>query len=226
MIIADYARTIPIVANSCKKAYVDWTPIKGTVPSWENSNKLILKNEPSIYSPYADGMKTGYTSEAGSSVVASATIEGHTFIAVVMNGLTLYTKYDDCNLLFKKAFELYDLEYLFGEEYIEKGPVEESSSEEESGDASYEDSENSEDEDEDSYEDEDDSEDDNEDSYEDEDDSEDDDDDSYEDEDDSENEDEDSYEDEDYSENEDEDSYENEDDSEDDNEDFYEDDEE
>ena len=114
MIIADYARTIPIVAKSCAKAYVDWKPIKGSVPSWENSNKLILPNETGIYSPYCDGMKTGYTSEAGSSVVASATMEGHTFIAVVMNAQTLYTKYNDCNALFKKAFELYSLEYTYG----------------------------------------------------------------------------------------------------------------
>ena len=59
-------------------------------------------------------MKTGFTDQAGTSVVASATMEGHTFIAVVMNGQTLYTKYDDCNTLFEKAFKLYDLEYTTG----------------------------------------------------------------------------------------------------------------
>ena len=109
-VIGDYAKTVPIVRNSCAKPYVEWELLSGGFISWTNSNKLILENS-GFYSKYNDGLKTGFTDEAGTSVVASATMEGHTFIAVAMNGYTLYTKYQDCNTLFRKAFELYDLEF-------------------------------------------------------------------------------------------------------------------
>ena len=109
-VIGDYARTIPIVRNSCAKPYVEWKLVKGGTMCWTNSNKLILEGS-GFYSKYNDGLKTGFTDEAGTSVVASATMNGHTFIAVAMNGYTLYTKYEDCNTMFKKAFELYGLKF-------------------------------------------------------------------------------------------------------------------
>ena len=115
-VIGDFAKTIPIVRDSCAKAYVEWDLIKGGTISWTNSNKLILSGS-GYYSKYSDGMKTGFTDEAGTSVVASATMEGHTFIAVAMNGYTLYTKYEDCNTMFKKAFELYGLNFTTENDY-------------------------------------------------------------------------------------------------------------
>lgn len=134
--IAAYARTIPLIKNSCSKSYVEWELIKdddekeikkeideddeeiyedGEIRdkiAWYNSNKLILGDSGS-YSKYADGMKTGFTDEAGSSVVASATIDNHTLIAVVMNGKTLYSKYNDANLLFSYGFDIYNKNYTF-----------------------------------------------------------------------------------------------------------------
>ena len=82
---------------------------------WTNSNRLILPDSES-YSKYCDGMKTGFTDEAGTSVVASATMEGHTFIAAIMFGETLYKKYDDANILFKEGFKLYGLNYTYSNE--------------------------------------------------------------------------------------------------------------
>lgn len=111
--IAVYARTVPIVKNSVKKAYAEWTLKDGATVAWYNSNQLLLGNS-GLYSKYVDGMKTGFTDEAGSSVVASATMSGHTLIAVVMNGETLYKKYEDANLLFKAGFDLYNLDYTYG----------------------------------------------------------------------------------------------------------------
>ena len=85
----------------------DW---HGTIISWWNSNALI-KSDNEMFSKYCDGIKTGFTDEAGSSVVASATIEGHTLIASVMKGNTLYTKYEDAHKLFKAGFDVYGLKY-------------------------------------------------------------------------------------------------------------------
>ena len=113
MIIGDYAKTIPLIKKSCAKPSAEWKLVSGGTLAWQNSNKLILWGSEG-YSKYCDGMKTGFTDQAGTSVVASATMEGHTFIAVVMNAQNLSTKYEDCNTLFEKAFKLYDLKYTTG----------------------------------------------------------------------------------------------------------------
>ena len=113
MIIGDYARSIDLIRKSCAKPAAEWKLVKGGTLAWQNSNKLIQWGAEG-YSKYCDGMKTGFTDQAGTSVVASATMEGHTFIAVVMNAQTLATKYEDCNMLFEKAFKLYDLKYTTG----------------------------------------------------------------------------------------------------------------
>lgn len=81
---------------------------------WYNSNKLI-RWDSGFYSKYCDGIKTGFTDQAGTSVVASATMDGHTFIVAVMNAETLYTKYEDCHKMFTYAFELYGKKYTYGD---------------------------------------------------------------------------------------------------------------
>lgn len=142
--IAAYARTVPLIKKSCSKDYAEWElinyhaessqessqeskknqengeeesnePEYGPIVSWYNSNKLI-DDETEVYSKFVDGMKTGFTDEAGSSVVASATVSGHTLIAVVMKGTTVSSKYNDANLLFKYGFDIYHLKYTFHNE--------------------------------------------------------------------------------------------------------------
>lgn len=81
--------------------------------AWFNSNKLI-RWDSGLYSEYCDGIKTGFTDQAGTSVVASATMDGHTFIVAVMNAQNLYTKYEDCHKMFTYAFELYGQKYTYG----------------------------------------------------------------------------------------------------------------
>ncbi len=108
--IATYLRTVPIVKQSASKAYAEWEFLSGGTAVWYNSNKLIL-GDSGYYSPYVDGIKTGFTDEAGTSVVASASMDGHTLIAVVMNADSLYKKYEEAHLLFTSGFNLYNLEY-------------------------------------------------------------------------------------------------------------------
>lgn len=111
---AAYAKSIPLIKKSCAKAHAVWELKSGETLEWYNSNRLILWDS-GQYSEYCDGMKTGFTDEAGTCVIASATMNDHTMIAVVMNSYTLYTKYDDTNRLFKAAFDLYDLNYTYGD---------------------------------------------------------------------------------------------------------------
>ena len=113
--IGNYAKSIPIIANSCAKESADWELISGQKISWSNSNAILHKDS-EHYSKYCNGLKTGFTDEAGTSLVASATIDGHTFIIADMRSLSLYCKYDECNIMFKYAFELYGKNYTYGQD--------------------------------------------------------------------------------------------------------------
>ncbi len=130
--ISDHAIAVPIIRRSCSKQYAEWELINGGTIAWQNTNKLILPDS-DVYSRYCNGLKTGFTDEAGSSVIASATIEGHTFIVVAMDGKTVYDKYYDCNRLFEEGFKLYGLKYRAKKSDDDEVEDEESSDTDESG---------------------------------------------------------------------------------------------
>ena len=111
--ISAYAKSVPIIAKSCSTHYAERELVKGGMMYWVNGN-LMLNDYYKCYSKYCDGLKTGFTDKAGSCIVSSATVEGHTMIAVIMNGYDGYAKYDDANLLFRMGFKLYGLPYTSG----------------------------------------------------------------------------------------------------------------
>lgn len=151
--IAAYARSLPLVMNSCKKDHAEWELISNGHESsdedeeesevsvgdddsenlnidsplgfeysdtveWDNTNAMIIPDS-GQYSKFADGMKTGFTDQAGTCVVSSATISGHTIIATVMNATTIYQKYHEANKLFEVGFKLYDMDYTHQDDYLE-----------------------------------------------------------------------------------------------------------
>ncbi len=151
--IAAYARSLPLVMNSCKKDHAEWELISNGHESsdedeeesevsvgdddsenlnvdsplgfeysdtveWDNTNVMIIPDS-GQYSKFADGMKTGFTDQAGTCVVSSATISGHTIIATVMNATTIYQKYHEANKLFEVGFKLYDMDYTHQDDYLE-----------------------------------------------------------------------------------------------------------
>ena len=111
--ITAYAKSVPLIAESCRKHYVECKPVRGDMLYWVNTN-LMLNDYYGCYSPYCDGMKTGFTDEAGPCIISSATMDGHTLIAVLMDGKDGYSKYEEANLLFKNGFALYQLKYTTG----------------------------------------------------------------------------------------------------------------
>jgi D-alanyl-D-alanine carboxypeptidase (penicillin-binding protein 5/6) len=82
-----------------KKKIIDWPGHK-----WDrvmyNHNKLLWRYE------YADGVKTGYTREAGHCLVSSATKDNHRLIAVVLNSKDVYM---DSKQLFDYGFNHFQL---------------------------------------------------------------------------------------------------------------------
>jgi D-alanyl-D-alanine carboxypeptidase (penicillin-binding protein 5/6) len=65
-----------------------------------NHNKLLWRYQ------YADGVKTGYTREAGKCLVASATKDGHRLVTVLFNSKQIY---NDSQILFDYVFTNYQL---------------------------------------------------------------------------------------------------------------------
>jgi len=79
-----------------------------------NHNKLLWRYE------YADGVKTGYTRQAGSCLVASATKDGHRLVSVVFRSKHMY---DDSQALLEYGFDEFRLVKLTGEMFRETAPV-------------------------------------------------------------------------------------------------------
>lgn len=83
-----------------------------------NKNKMLMQYEG------ADGIKTGYTVAAGRCLVASATRNGMTLIAVVLNCSPMYA---DCTSLLDFGFSNYEMseiilpDCVYGSMNIEKG---------------------------------------------------------------------------------------------------------
>ncbi len=87
---------------------------------FKTTNDLLKENNSkaknNYYYPYAIGIKTGYTSEAGSCIVAGAKKDGLEVIAVILGGENteekLSGRYLDCINLFNYAFENYSMKTL------------------------------------------------------------------------------------------------------------------
>jgi D-alanyl-D-alanine carboxypeptidase (penicillin-binding protein 5/6) len=100
-LITRYALHNPVFDTivKTKKKNIEW-PGRDYDKVLFNHNKLLWRYQ------YADGVKTGYTREAGKCLVASATKNGQRLIAVVFNSKLIY---DDSQKLFDYGFTNYQL---------------------------------------------------------------------------------------------------------------------
>ena len=93
---------------------------------FNTTNELLRVNHSNspdnYYYEYATGIKTGYTTEAGSCIVASAEKDGLEVIAVVLGAETTeegYSiRYPDCKTLFNYAFDNYKVEDIVNPEDV------------------------------------------------------------------------------------------------------------
>lgn len=92
------------LADIMRQPEVQTTLLSGQTATWKNTNRLL--HQDNIYT-YADatGMKTGSTDEAGYCLVASATRNGRTAIAVVMGAPTKSGRFEDARGLLDISFQ-------------------------------------------------------------------------------------------------------------------------
>lgn len=79
-----------------------------------NHNKLLWRYQ------YADGVKTGYTRQAGKCLVASASKDGRRLVAVVFHSKTIY---EDCQNLMDYGFDQFRMVSLDEAKFREVVPV-------------------------------------------------------------------------------------------------------
>ena len=104
MKIASYASSFECIRNAYGKHEAEHTFLSGEEYSWENSNPLIDPDS-TYYYPYATGLKTGFTDQAGSCLVASAEKEGVEIIAVALDGLSVDQRNHDLIAMFEAEFQ-------------------------------------------------------------------------------------------------------------------------
>ncbi len=105
------AMEFPEITTASSTITYTVTPENGSpVYTWENNNKFI--NEQSeFYFPYATGLKTGFTDEAGYCYAATASKDGTELIALIFGSETMEDRYRDAKNLFNAVFEPDAIEY-------------------------------------------------------------------------------------------------------------------
>jgi len=89
----------PLIAEIVSKEYRETNIITGQGYYWENGNCLVT-NDNKYFLPFATGLKTGFTDEAGYCMSATAVEGGHDLIAVILHAPTLADRYTDASRLF------------------------------------------------------------------------------------------------------------------------------
>jgi len=102
--IALLTKEYPLISQIVSAPFRETTLISGETRYWENGNLLVLSDS-QYYVPYARGLKTGFTDEAGYSMVATAEKDGHELIAVVLKASSLRGRYTDAANLIYSVFE-------------------------------------------------------------------------------------------------------------------------
>ncbi len=102
--IADHALKQEVIARTVALPTVNVKMLSGESVTWHNSNKLVREDNAFTYAG-ATGLKTGSTDEAGYCLIASATREGQTSIAVVMGAKQENNRWEDASGLLDISFQ-------------------------------------------------------------------------------------------------------------------------
>ncbi len=92
----------PAIAAGAKTLSVQFTAKWGSEKDWKNTN-LILDPESEYYCPYAVGLKTGFTSDAGHCLLSAFSYEGRELIVGVFGCPEMTDRFPDAVKLFNET---------------------------------------------------------------------------------------------------------------------------
>ena len=104
LLIAKNALRFSNIQEIVSKPSDSITLLSGQKFTWKNSNVLLNPNS-GYYFSGANGMKTGYTNEAGYCVIASAKRNGVELLAVIMGGTSDDSRWRDAVSILKEGFQ-------------------------------------------------------------------------------------------------------------------------
>ena len=93
-----------LIARTVATPEVNDRLLSGETVHWQSSNRLIRPDNLYTYEG-ATGMKTGSTKEAGNCLIASATLDGRTCVAVMMGAEKDSDRWDDATGLLDLCFQ-------------------------------------------------------------------------------------------------------------------------
>lgn len=110
-LIGTYALNYPHITDICSKTSYTLHPGQSDQRNFETTNTLIKKSENNYYE-YATGLKTGYTSPAGSCIIATAQKDNMKFLVVILGAPepedNINYRDIDCKTLFDYGFQNYE----------------------------------------------------------------------------------------------------------------------
>lgn len=98
----------------CKDQEIHWIYPKNKKFVFFNTNHLLWTY------PYANGIKTGYTEEAGGCLAASATHDGTTLIAVVMHTNDAEDRFTEAKQLLEYGFKMVKMQRAYTKDQLRK----------------------------------------------------------------------------------------------------------
>lgn len=107
-VVARLASENPLMAEIMAMPSYTAKPLNfGNELTWENTN-LLLSESSSYYVPSAIGMKTGYHSDAGACLIASAERGGRTLIVLLFKGDDRMSRFADAGSILELCFSILD----------------------------------------------------------------------------------------------------------------------
>lgn len=94
----------PLIAEIASAPFRETKIVSGEDYYWINGNCLVV-NDNRYYLPFAKGLKTGFTDEAGYCMVATASDNDNDLIAIVMKAPSLAGRYTDAAKLFYSVID-------------------------------------------------------------------------------------------------------------------------
>ncbi len=103
LLIAQEAMKYAVVRNASSAYEMKISTLSGQWLTFKNTNSLI-NSKSEYYYPYATGLKTGMTYGAGYCLIATATKDGRTLIAISMGASSDHGRYTDTINMLNAAF--------------------------------------------------------------------------------------------------------------------------
>ena len=120
-LIANYAMKNPIFKEIVKTKEYTLAPTNihpETDRVIKNTNELLFEDNSNYY-PYADGIKTGTTTQAGKCLVSQSSRDGLDFIAVVLGGQGVNSnRFQDATKLFNYGYDNYTLTKIIDKDSV------------------------------------------------------------------------------------------------------------